>query len=107
MIINNFYARGTRGAVPPVEANPPLIVDADAVLSFSVSLQHLETVTGQGGDIAKPGSRLQAIQLQTGGSLDAGECLHPFAKRKIPGPLIAVTENHSSILYLHYALRKA
>ena len=35
----------------PLKTNPPLIVDADAVLAFAISLQPLKTVAGQGSQI--------------------------------------------------------
>jgi hypothetical protein len=62
MVINNLNARGARCARYPLKANPPLIVNAkivnakivnaNAVLSFSVSLQHLKPVARQDGEIS-------------------------------------------------------
>src|SRR4029077_6081022 len=38
MVINNFYVRRTGRTVSPLKANPPLVINADTVLSFSISL---------------------------------------------------------------------
>jgi hypothetical protein len=43
MIVNNFYVMAM--AIPPDEANPPLIVDPNRVLSLSIALQSLELVS--------------------------------------------------------------
>jgi hypothetical protein len=40
-----------RGAVEPVEANPPLIVDAEAVLALAIAHQYLKTIARQGGEV--------------------------------------------------------
>jgi len=107
MVIDNLHVRRTGRTVSPVETHPPLIIDADAVLSFSVSLQDLKTVAGQHGKIPQSNSRFQAVQLQTRGTLDARESFDPLAQREIPGPLIAVTEDHSFIIvaFMRYVKR--
>ncbi|HUO05458.1 MAG TPA: hypothetical protein VMU16_09705 [Candidatus Binataceae bacterium] len=51
MIISNLDVYRTRRSFGPFEANPPLIVDAYAVLAFAVSAQRLKPVAGQGGKI--------------------------------------------------------
>jgi len=35
----------------PLKANPPLVVDADAVLAFAVTRQCFKTVAGQGSQV--------------------------------------------------------
>jgi hypothetical protein len=63
MIINNLYLRGTGSTVSPVKTNPPLIVNAYAVLPLSISLQYFKPVAGQHGKVPKRDSRVQTIQL--------------------------------------------
>ena len=42
MVVHNFYVQ--RILTMPAEANPPLIVHADAVLAFAVVFQRLQVV---------------------------------------------------------------
>ena len=49
VVIDDFYAHGSWRPVRPLEANPPLIVYADAVLAFAVAGQCFKTVAGQDG----------------------------------------------------------
>jgi len=42
VVVSNFNIRGI--AVTPYEADPPLIVDPDTVLPFSIALQHLQPI---------------------------------------------------------------
>jgi len=46
MIIDDLDIDGTGGTFRPFEANPPLVIDADAVLALSVPSQRFETVAG-------------------------------------------------------------
>lgn len=45
MIIHNFNTAGM--AVCPDKANPPLIIDADAVLTLPVVFQRFQTIAGR------------------------------------------------------------
>src|SRR5208282_3870403 len=63
MVIDNLHIRGTRGAFPPLETNPPLVVDANAVLTFAVSLEHFKTIPRQSGEISQRNRRLETVQL--------------------------------------------
>lgn len=47
----------------PLEANPPLIVDTDAVLTFPVPTQTLETIAGQGGQVSQGCGCIKTIEL--------------------------------------------
>jgi hypothetical protein len=47
MIINNLNIDRSRGSLGPIEANPPFIINADAVLVFTVAFERFETATRQ------------------------------------------------------------
>ena len=47
MLIGNLHIPGSGGSVASFEANPPLVVDADAVHAFAATLERFETVAGQ------------------------------------------------------------
>ena len=49
MVIDNFNV--VRIAITPDEAQPPLVIDADAVLALPIALQCFQPVAGQGGEI--------------------------------------------------------
>jgi hypothetical protein len=94
MVIDNLDMSWAGGTFRPFEANPPLIVDANAVLAFSISSQHFKTVAGQHGEISQLNGRFQTIQLQARSTFDARERLHAFASRKIRCPLVPIADNH-------------
>ena len=78
----------------PLETDPPLVVDTNAVLAPSVPLQGLEAVPGQCGKVINRGGRLQPIKLEPGGTFDTREGLDPFPSSEISGPPIAVAGDH-------------
>src|SRR5262245_51104102 len=95
VIINDLDVDGTRRGVRPLEANPPLIVDADAVLAFAISGQRLKTVTGQSSQVLHRGGGLQTVQLEARGTLDSGKRFDSLAARKVPGPPVPVADDHT------------
>jgi hypothetical protein len=42
MVIDNFHIKSV--PIPPLKTNTPLIVNADAVLSFSVALERFQFI---------------------------------------------------------------
>jgi hypothetical protein len=96
MVIDNLDVRGTWRTFRPLEANPPLVVDADAVLSLAVSFERFETVPRQCGKVFERGRCLETIQFQSRSAFDTGEGFDPFAQREVSGPLVPVTADHAS-----------
>ena len=45
VVINDFYIKGSTLLRGPLKANPPLVIDSDAVLTLAVSLQGLKPVS--------------------------------------------------------------
>jgi hypothetical protein len=95
VIINDLDVGRARRLLRPLKANPPLIVDADAVLAFAISGQRLKTVAGQGGQILQRNGGLQAVQLEACGAFDAGERFDSLALSEVPGPLVPVADDHT------------
>jgi hypothetical protein len=52
---------------PPFEADPPLVVDANAELALSIALQSFEAVARQCRQILQGDRRLDPVQLETRG----------------------------------------
>jgi len=63
MVVNNLDIRWTGSPCKPSKADPPLIIDANAVLAFSIPLQGFESVAWQGSEIPELHSRFQAVEL--------------------------------------------
>lgn len=84
MIVNNFHIQWASSFSKPFEANPPLAIDANAVLALSVPFQRFKTVAGKAARSLSSTARLQAVQLQVGGPFDSRERLYPLAGGKIP-----------------------
>jgi hypothetical protein len=51
VIVNDLHVRRSGRSVNPFKANPPLVVDADAVLALTVAVQYLESVPRQSREI--------------------------------------------------------
>jgi hypothetical protein len=67
VIINNFHILGTANI--PVKADPKLIVDANAVLPISISMEALKMVAGWDSKIIQVLGSVECDQLSTGGPL--------------------------------------
>ena len=79
MIVHDFHIVGI--AVAPNKADAPLVVNADAVLSFSIAFQRFQVIAWWRLQIAKFGGDIQLPQLSLG---------HPFASPKAFDSLPAV-----------------
>lgn len=73
MLIHDLDIAGV--AILPNKAASPLIVDPNAVLSFPVAPQLLETIPGRRGEIAKFGRSVQLAKLSLSNSFN---CPIPF-----------------------------
>lgn len=68
MIVHNLYLVGV--SVFPDEANPPLIVDADAVLPLPVSRKGLKSIPGRYSQVIQIHSVMEHHQLALRPTLD-------------------------------------
>src|SRR6266852_2903737 len=104
MIVNNLYVRWPERAARPLEANPPLIVNANAVLALAVADQSFEAIAWQSGQVSERGGCLQTVELQARGALKPRKSLDAFAGGEISGPAvpIALAQN-----VMNYVLRQA
>ena len=71
----------------------PLIVDANAVLSFTIPYEYFKTVAWQCSEIAQRRSSFHMIQLQPSGS-NPENALIRFPAAKGSGPLIPKADDH-------------
>ena len=97
-------AQATRQAL---KADPPLIIDSNAVLTLSVALQGFKSVAGQGTNVLKLSCRFQAIQLEPGSAFNSRERFNPLTGCEFSGPLVPVADDHTSGITDRYVLRQA
>ena len=66
-----------RLAYPPHEANPPSIIDADAVLSDSIAFQSFEAIAWRHAQILKPHRRVKHLKFGSRAPLNLlGDAFH-------------------------------
>jgi len=70
MIVHNFH--GESIFTLPAEANPILVIDADAVLSRPIASQRLQTIARRRPQIVQAPRLIQHQQLSSGNALNAG-----------------------------------
>ena len=83
MVIHDFHVVGV--TLPPDKTDPPLVVNADAVLALPVTPQALQAVAGRGGKVAELGGAIQLSQLALGDPLDPLIPPHPAAGMEMLG----------------------
>jgi len=82
--------------VGPLKANPPLIVNANAVLALAVAYQRLKTVPRQCSKVPQRRGRFHTVKLQARGSFKSREWLDPFPGGEFSGPLVPIANDHCS-----------
>ena len=107
MVIDNLYVDRAGRAVGPLKADPPLVIDADAVLALPIALQCFQPVARQGSEIFQARRCVQSFQPRLGLTCEAGKILHVLATGKTLGFSIPVADDHLNNLINNYALRQA
>jgi hypothetical protein len=82
MIIHDFNVVGV--TLVPKKADAPLVVDADAMLPFSIALQRFQTIARRSLQITQFGGEIQLPQLPLGYALEG-----PKAFDSLPGMKLA------------------
>src|SRR5712692_6313006 len=77
MIVGNFHVVGV--PVPPHKANAPLVIDSDAVLPLPVTVQRLQPVARNGGQIPKFSRSIEHLELPKGRAFDGMKPPDSFA----------------------------
>ena len=71
MIIYNFHL--LRSVVVPDEADSPLIIDSDRVLTFAIAVQRFQMIPGRNPQILKRTRRRQIFEFAIGDPLKRAE----------------------------------
>jgi len=96
MIIRNLNIK--RIGPSPAKADPPLIVNADAVLSLSFSLEGLQVVSGRGGKVAQFHGAVQLSQFPPSRPLERDKARHALAQVESLGIAAAKGPDHPCIV---------
>lgn len=87
----------------PAKADPPLIIDADAVLALAVAFEGFEPVAGRNLEILQPSDLMQKQELATGDSFNGPEPRHVLIVKQGFRPAVVEGADHRQIDY--YAMR--
>jgi hypothetical protein len=93
VVVHDFDVRRAGVAVGPFEADPPLHVDADAVLALPVALQSFERVRWQRLKIRKAGRGIQNVEALLRLTAETLELPDALALGKLARPLVAAALN--------------
>src|SRR5260370_32131414 len=94
VIIDDLDIHRTRRPCRPFEANPPLVIDADAVLSGPVGFQGLQFVAAQCAEVSQTLRSLQTVETRFRLSYETGEFLDVIAGGEALGLLVPVAHDH-------------
>jgi len=87
--------------VAPCEADAPLVIDANAVLAFTVAFQTLEAVSRQCRECSDIRRGVEHVQFSQGRALNGFEPAHGFAVEKALGIGAAKKPDHRPMVYCY------
>ena len=96
MVIDNFNAGGM--AINPYKANPPLCIDANAVLAFSVTFECFKLVTRWHSQKLEGRGRIDLLQLAHRHSFKVSKSGDPFTIKQGLRIVAVVTLDHVRIV---------
>jgi hypothetical protein len=99
VIIGDFYFVCV--AFPPHKTDPPLIVDADAVLSLAIPSQRFEVVASGRCQVRQSRCHVQLKKLSQGNALDGLESPDTFPLKESFRLRVAERLDHGTSLYCH------
>ena len=94
VIVNNLYVGWPRRLVEPLEANPPLIINADAILALAVAYQSFKPIARQRRKVPRRSGRLETVQFQARGPFKSRKCPDSFPSGEISGPFVPIADDH-------------
>jgi hypothetical protein len=106
MVIHDLDVQRPGRSFRPLEANPPLPVDADAELPGTIALQSLKVVARQGAQIVQAGCGLQNFQPLVALSGKPLKLTDELAGRKRFRPPVSVAQNHAAGCTLYVRRRQ-
>jgi len=97
MVVRDFNGFRAVGARRPLETQPPLPVDPDAVLIFSVTRQSFQAIAGELRQVSQAGCRFQDTQTLFRLVTEALKSCHPLAFGETPSPRVFVIPDQGTV----------
>src|SRR5436190_13885557 len=94
VIVHDFDIDRPGRTVWPLEADPPLVVDANAVLALPVATECFESIAWQAGKILKCCRRLETVELELRGPFKGGERLGSLPGGESSGSFVPIPQDH-------------
>ena len=94
MIIHDLNLARAGRPFGPREANPPLVIDADAVLTLPVAFERFQPVAGQSCKVFQTRGCIQSVKTKLGLSGKTGKFPDPLAIYEAFGLAIPVADDH-------------
>ncbi len=95
MVVHDFHFDRAWTSLGPLEADPPLVVDADAPLLLASTLERLQTVAGP-GQVAQARGRVELVELARGGPGEPGKRRDPATPVERLGLLVREADDHNT-----------
>jgi len=95
VIVDDLDFEGLR--LPPDEADPPLVVDSDAVLSAPPSFQGLQTISGWDSEVLEGSRSVQQQELAPRHAFESSEPRHVFVVKEVLRVLPAERTDHRAV----------
>ena len=94
MVIHDFNIARALVAFGPLEANPPLVVDADAELALAISTELLEAIASRGVEFIHARGEAENLQLSERCAGDVGKLPASSGKPKLSRVFIRKGPDH-------------
>ena len=91
---------------PPPKADPPLVVDPDAVLALPVPPKGLEAIAWRHLQVLKDPGPVEVEELASGGTLDCPKPRNDFVMEQRLGIRVLEGPDHQPELSTHYVMRQ-
>ena len=96
-IIHDLYVNGTLRPGRPLEADAPLVIDSNAVLTFPIALERFEPAAGQRSQVLERRGGFQLVQSHFSSTGKTLEGLNTLTGGKVARSLVAIAQNHQDI----------
>jgi hypothetical protein len=93
MVIDDLNLDRPRRPFGPRQANPPLVIDTDALLTLAGAFECFESIAGQ-VQIDERNGRLQLVELHFRLVFEPGEGLSPLSGSELSGLLVSEADDH-------------
>jgi len=94
VIVSDLDVDRAGRAFRPLKANPPLVIDADAVLALPIALQSFQPIARQSGEVFEGRRPIQSVKTDFRLSRETGKFPNALAICKAFGFAIPVADDH-------------